>query len=334
MWLELHDALIDHVKIKRLSRAVTRPTVTVRGHLVTLWLNVLRHAPDGNLVDWTTDDIADYAEWDGDAATFVQALVDCRLLDKADDGHLEAHDWREYAGQLKVAERKRKERETKKVRPVTVTDESRDVTRQSRDTSGHGRDATVNVALTGQDRTRPDQTGPDQSVDQTRRVAQSAKRLVDALNAACLFAEISPVDRKRWWNLGEASPITDEEIAHAIGIAQAKRPEFPGPFVCSVIERQRKDVKNLPPAPVRQSSEPTPPPANSIAARHREWSAIGKPHGVYGLCAPDIKEIQALGSTPEAIDAACRAADKASPDIGATWADVIAILRSPEAVAC
>lgn len=113
MYIELHDTFVDHRKVRRMSKDVSLPPVHVRGHLVTLWLNVLRHATDGNLSDWTPDDIAAYADWDGDAQAFVDALVRCEWLVERSN-HLEVNDWREYAEHLKSADRKATDRERKK----------------------------------------------------------------------------------------------------------------------------------------------------------------------------------------------------------------------------
>lgn len=156
MWIELHDTLLDHRKMKRLSRSVTRQPVTVRGHLVTLWMNVLRHAPDGNLVDWTPSDIEDYAEWDGAPGELVEALVVCEFLDRK-NGVISVHDWSEFATHIKAAQRKRNERERKKREADLAIAESQDVTGRHV-TSQDGDRNSGRVTL---NRTEPNRTEPE-----------------------------------------------------------------------------------------------------------------------------------------------------------------------------
>jgi hypothetical protein len=108
----LHDTFLDHRKVRRMSKDTGLPSVHVRGHLVTLWLSVLRHAADGVLADWTSEDIADYAEWTGDPEQFVAALIRCGWLVERHE-HLEVNDWAQYAEHLKAAKRKTAERERK-----------------------------------------------------------------------------------------------------------------------------------------------------------------------------------------------------------------------------
>lgn len=173
----------------------------------------------------------------------------------------------------------------------------------------------------------------EQSAD-ARRATQSATRLTDALKAAGLFYEISPSERKRWWLIGEASQVADHELEYAIGRAKAKRPGMPGAFVCSVIEGQRRESENLPPAPARVAAPV--PAASPRADEHHAWVAIGKKHGVYGLDVHEANQLRTLTPTPEEIDRWCAAASTASPDVGATWRDVIAVARvnaAPLAVA-
>lgn len=115
------------------------------GHLHLLWWWSLEYAPDGNLSDFDSFEIADAAGWDGDPDTFIEHLVDCGPGDKpgflerngeygAPDesmiGNLVIHDWWDYAGKLIAkrqadAERKRKgrakaENETSQDRPTDV----------------------------------------------------------------------------------------------------------------------------------------------------------------------------------------------------------------------
>lgn len=69
------------------------------GHLHLLWWWCLDYADDGCLSDATAEDIAEAAEWDGDATAFVGALVAAGFIEETADGWA-VHDWWEYAGKL------------------------------------------------------------------------------------------------------------------------------------------------------------------------------------------------------------------------------------------
>jgi hypothetical protein len=134
MWLKVHDTLLDHRKLRRTCRILQIDGVSLRGHLVTLWLNVLRHSPDGDLDDWSEDDIEHYAEWAGKPGIFVSSLIETAWIDIVDDRAV-IHDWAEHSENLHVArvrkqnrERQRKHRENKVVSPVSNALVTRDVT--------------------------------------------------------------------------------------------------------------------------------------------------------------------------------------------------------------
>ena len=134
MWLKIHDTLLDHRKLRRTCRLLKINEVSLRGHLVTLWLNVLRHSPDGDLEDWTEEDIAHYAEWEDAPGIFVSSLIETAWIDIVDDRAV-IHDWDEHSEKLHAArvrkqnrERQKKHRENKKVSPVSHPLVTRDVT--------------------------------------------------------------------------------------------------------------------------------------------------------------------------------------------------------------
>ncbi len=102
-WIEAHQELRDHPKTKRAARllGISRPQMI--GHLLCLWWWSLDYADDGDLSDFDAADIADAAEWDGDADTFVSALVNCGPADRPGflvetDGGLSIRDWSQYGG--------------------------------------------------------------------------------------------------------------------------------------------------------------------------------------------------------------------------------------------
>jgi hypothetical protein len=149
MWIEVHDSARDHPKMLKVARDLGVAKVQVLGHVVSLWLWTLRMAPDGDLGSFDHDDVAIAAEWDGDAETFIAAMLKRELLDQGEHG-LVIHDWMDFAGSLKAAQRARDYRARKR----DNAELSHTVTSQSRD---------GNVSVTSQygDITLTDQTGPD-----------------------------------------------------------------------------------------------------------------------------------------------------------------------------
>ena len=143
MWIELHDTARDHPKVIKLARDLGTKQVYALGHLASLWTWVLRMAPDGNLSSFEDDDIEIAAQWEGEPGAFVEACVARKLLDRR-GGALSVHDWEDFSGSLKAAERARNYRARKAESKAT----SRDGHARSRD-------------ITQTDQTRP--TRPDQT---------------------------------------------------------------------------------------------------------------------------------------------------------------------------
>lgn len=120
-WIETHQQLFHHPKTKRASRALGLSIPAMAGHLIALWLWCMDYAKHGDLSQYTNEEIADAAMWEGDAATFYQALVECKWLEATEDKLL-VHDWFEYGGKLttekeKDAARKRADRASKPSTP-------------------------------------------------------------------------------------------------------------------------------------------------------------------------------------------------------------------------
>jgi hypothetical protein len=123
LYIQVDVTLIDHPKTKKLARLLSISRTTAVGHLVALWSWAAQYAPDGDLTDYRAepDAIADAAQWEGEPAQFVNALINARIgagsgfLEDSADGSLLLHDWPEYFGKLLErrrtdAERKRSER--------------------------------------------------------------------------------------------------------------------------------------------------------------------------------------------------------------------------------
>lgn len=88
----LSVGLFNHPKIKKLIRRVGYEGPW---RLIGLWLYARQHKPDGSLGVMNAEDIEIAVDWAGKPGDFVEALVQCRLLDLNGDTY-ELHDWEEH----------------------------------------------------------------------------------------------------------------------------------------------------------------------------------------------------------------------------------------------
>jgi len=99
-WIESHQSLGNHPKLKRLARLLSITLPTAVGHLHYLWWWAEDYAQDGDLARYSAEDIADAAQWSGSPTALVEALCNSGFLDCAEDGSLRIHDWDDFAGKL------------------------------------------------------------------------------------------------------------------------------------------------------------------------------------------------------------------------------------------
>src|SRR5688500_15173529 len=86
-WIESHQELARHPKTRKAARLLGTSVPAVVGHLHCLWHWALDWAPYGDLTGFDVEQIADAGLWDGDAQTFVDALVECGV--SGEPGYLE-----------------------------------------------------------------------------------------------------------------------------------------------------------------------------------------------------------------------------------------------------
>lgn len=99
-WIQSHDTLGGHRKVKRLARVldISRPAVV--GHLHYLWWEALNYAPDGDLTGYGAEDLADAMLWDGDPQTLVDGLLQVHWIEGPSEGPWVIHDWAEWASEF------------------------------------------------------------------------------------------------------------------------------------------------------------------------------------------------------------------------------------------
>jgi len=122
--------LLQHPKLKKLARLLDRDTYHAFGHLVGLWCWAMRYAEDGDLSDYSHDEIADGAGWNpAEGNTFVSALESSGWVN---DGSL--HAWERWGGKVLKSNEKAKRRmaqgrEKKREHSSLLRERSANVTR-------------------------------------------------------------------------------------------------------------------------------------------------------------------------------------------------------------
>lgn len=105
-WIEYHEQLRDHWKIKRLAKHLGVSYPQALGHVSCLWLWVVGNKPDGDVSKFQPEEIASAGMWRGKAAKFADALRDCELVDAS--GLI--HDWERHGLRVLVKARERVKR--------------------------------------------------------------------------------------------------------------------------------------------------------------------------------------------------------------------------------
>lgn len=124
-WIESHQELREHPKVKRAARMLGTSKPQLVGHLHFLWWWALEYAEDGNLAGYTPADIADAAGWEGNPDELIHALVGCGVNGKAGfievkaSGDMVLHDWNDCAGRL-VEQRKAAVQRTRRWREANA----------------------------------------------------------------------------------------------------------------------------------------------------------------------------------------------------------------------
>jgi len=97
-WIESHTNSGRHKKIKRVAAGLRLRRAYVLGHLHLLWHEAMEQQEDGDLSSWSDEEIAEAADYPGDAPQFVRLLIDQKLLEPTKL----LHDWLDYAGKYLI----------------------------------------------------------------------------------------------------------------------------------------------------------------------------------------------------------------------------------------
>lgn len=104
LWIAHPINLLQHPKTRRLAALLGTSRAAAVGHLTGIWCGAVQFARDGDLTEVEPDEIARWADWDGDPAVLLDALEQCRVR-RDGDGYLERHgarlcihEWDEHEG--------------------------------------------------------------------------------------------------------------------------------------------------------------------------------------------------------------------------------------------
>lgn len=289
-FLKIQDSMTDDRKVKRLARELNIPYAQAVGTMALLWLSVQRHVPDGVLSDWDAIDIADFAQFDGDADKLCHALLRWGLLDKTSDGTLQVHDWETHCGLKKSAKKReqariRQQRRREKLKReaveseasnAPVTRDSRNVTpgereREERLSSSTSKPRSV-LAAAGEEKQATPSAAQVQllpsataQVDLPARLDGAGLRLDEALRLACdlgVKPNLGNKQRAKLVTLCSTTTVTRDEWM--LAVEQAVKTEAPQPapmgLVVSKLEFIRRDAAAAAatPEPVTRDSRDAP----------------------------------------------------------------------------
>lgn len=131
-WIKSHQELRNHPKVARLASLLNISKPAVIGHLHLLWWWSLDYAPDGNLSNFSLEEIQDAMLFEKKIVARIN-ILETLIKSGFIDNNLVIHDWFEYAGDLleKKAKHAQKMREYRSQQKPTnnhvlITCQSRD----------------------------------------------------------------------------------------------------------------------------------------------------------------------------------------------------------------
>lgn len=116
-WIELHQELRSHPKIKRLATKLAIIPATATGALINLWLWAVQYAQNGEITKFTDAEIGYACELpEQHHPGLIKTLSDCGWIDDR-NGKKIIHDWKKHGLKYlnSVNDRVRKHREKKRL---------------------------------------------------------------------------------------------------------------------------------------------------------------------------------------------------------------------------
>lgn len=225
----------DHIKVKRLKRALGIPLYQAVGILETLYQVCAQSADDGGIGRFCNEDIAIELEWAGDSGELIQALVSSGLVDECETNRLVVHDWFDHAPNFIKDRLRKRGGDSETLRNSVVNSEG---CRNGDGNSETSRNSSGNSQLTKPSQANNNQTNPNHNSGRRRnRVGALASLLVDDLKDA------SKVLR---WFAGKFPDRQSEDgrlFALAAASAALRGKDPPGLFVFIVSDNLRDSVR-------------------------------------------------------------------------------------------
>lgn len=116
-WIEYHDSLLDHWKIRRFAKNLNIDYPTALGHISLLWLWAVKNAPNGILKRFENEEIQRAMQLEKTHIDVKKTLLACELIDKRN----KIHDWHKHGLKYLVSTRKRVKEYRKRLRYGNVT---------------------------------------------------------------------------------------------------------------------------------------------------------------------------------------------------------------------
>jgi hypothetical protein len=88
--------VLEHPKFAALQERLGLSKFETLGLLEGLWQFASRYTTAGNVGKYCNRELASWLQWKHDPDALVDALVDCRWLDRSDDYRLVVHDWHDW----------------------------------------------------------------------------------------------------------------------------------------------------------------------------------------------------------------------------------------------
>jgi hypothetical protein len=235
-WMKLHDSVLASKKRRKLARDLGITKAQALGHIAALWLHATCQLKDGDLTTCDQYDIAEFAEWDGDPIVFLNALVDCKLVDYDEaTGKKEIHNWLKYAGTYEATRRKREQREREKLKALYGDQ----VTQMSRDS---------HADVTQNDRDCQSIRGEEKREDKIRKEKKtkgesSFSDLIDYADTEqyiCSQLQAPPPGHKQQAKILDLLPITALEASEAVKVCE-ERNKKTAAYWAGIINGKRQD---------------------------------------------------------------------------------------------
>ncbi len=229
MWIESHQSLRNHPKVRKSARLAGINEFEMIGRLHAFWWWAMDYAPTGDVTKYTNEDIEDAVDWGGESGKFANALIDCGLgghsgfIEVTSDGQRLIHDWDEYGGRLlDLKEANRERMRARRARHVSRTTAAQPPHDRGLPNQQDKQDQPNNTEKP----LSPDGDAPQSEAPKTREktprdlaVAELEKKF-SALSR--LPVPIRQTDKQKkaaaslWWNpLGEIWELCDQDVGRA-----------------------------------------------------------------------------------------------------------------------